>query len=178
MTDQTERIATMSGPERRTLRENCQRALSEPAREEAARRMLASLDEVEASERRAETERLAAMSDEDRIVEAFRRVPPTDTEAALVRALLENPGSSSGELTKAMGWAGDSAWHLHFGTACQKRAHHLWPAPSAEHRKDLDGKPASFWSGILANYEEGTGFTMKPEAARAFARLGIAPRER
>jgi hypothetical protein len=110
---------------------------------------------------------------EKRVEEAFRTVPPTETEIALIRALLDNPGLRSKDLAAVMGWQGDAPWHLHFGGLCKRRSEFLPTAPTTDLRQDRDGQPSSFWSGILADLDSENRFTMKPEAERAFRKLGV-----
>ena len=108
-------------------------------------------------ERQAHKEMLESLSLAGRVQGAFTKTQPTDTEAKLVKVLLDAPGATSADLTKAMGWDGQ-AWHLHFGTMCKRREVDLWPADPAVSRD------AHFYSGILANYSnDNSGFTAKNE---------------
>ncbi len=102
---------------------------------------------------------------------AFLRIPPNESEVALIRALLENPGLRSEDLAAIMGWKG--GWHLKFGELCNRRAELLPSAPTTNARKDKDGQPAKFWSGILADLDGENRFTMKPAAVRAFKAIGF-----
>lgn len=117
-----------------------------------------------------ETSGKGAMNAQERIIAAFRDVPITDAERGLVQVLLDNPGSTSQELSAAMGYGG-SAWHLHFGKLCREREAHLWPGAWVKERK------ARFYSGILADVTEPDNrFTMRAEAVEALATLGIRAR--
>ena len=81
--------------------------------------------------------------------------PTTANDAKLIQVLLDNPGSTSAALTRALGWKAQS-WHMRFGTICSKRALYLWPAPDAPKRN------SKFYSGNLADLKEPENlFTMK-----------------
>ena len=102
------------------------------------------------------------------IFAAFRQIPMTKTDERLVQVLLDHPDSTSQDLSAEMGWRG-KGWHLHFGSMCRRREHLLWLAP-------LDAcRP--FYAGILTKFNGRThGYTLLPEAAEAFARLGLYPK--
>lgn len=163
-------ISDKSEADRKKMRANAERLLSngtEPQKAQA-RQMLDALDAQTAAERKTIYDRLSGMTVAARVVEAFRKHPPTPTEEKMIRALLDNPHSSSTVLSRACGWDG-TAWQLHFGTMCKAREAYLWPA-------ETYGKhETSFYSGILAAFDrDGARFTMKPDVAAAFAELGIA----
>lgn len=137
---------------------------------EAAQRMIEALDQQEQAEHETLMGELRGLDTAERVIRAFTVKPMTETETKLVQVLLDNPGSTSTALSQALGWKAQS-WHMHFGTMCADRALYLWPAPDAEHRS---GK---FYSGILADLKEPENlFTMKPNAAAAFERLGLRKR--
>ena len=162
-------IPKLSNEDRRKMRDNAiERSESaDGSQREEAQRVLAALESQERTERAALLEKLQALTPEERVVSAFTVEPMTDTEKQLIRVLLENPGSSSAMLTEKLGWNAQS-WHLHFGTMCANRAAYLWPAPPAGVRQ---GK---FYSGILADLKEPENlFTMKPNVAAAFIKLGV-----
>ncbi|MCA8878818.1 MAG: hypothetical protein KDA73_02450 [Rhodobacteraceae bacterium] len=116
-----------------------------------AQRVLEAI-EVELSRR---NQAMVAMPLPQRLHQAFCKSPPSDSERVVIRALLDNPGSTSAHLTKVCGYAGNSAWHLRFGELCKRRQADLWPAPASEQR---DG---SFFSGILAEFDtKAATFTM------------------
>ncbi len=134
---------------------------------EAAQRMINVLDQQEQIEHEALIGELGGLDTAERVIRAFTVKPLTKTEVKLVQVLIDNPGSTSTALTKALGWKAQS-WHMHFGTMCADRAIYLWPAPNADHR---NGK---FYSGILADLKEPENlFTIKPDVEAAFARLGL-----
>ena len=137
---------------------------------DAAQRMIDALDRQGQSEHEALIGELSGLDTAERVIRAFTTKPVTESEAKLVQVLLDNPGSTSTALTQALGWKAQS-WHMHFGTMCADRAIYLWPAPKAEKRS---GK---FYSGILADLKEPENlFTMKPDVAAAFERLGLRKR--
>lgn len=162
-------IPSASKEQRETMRRNALSELQKPdGRLHAeAQRVLTELEAVEVREVGALVDELKNLNIADRVVRAFQVRPLTETDEKLVRVLIDNPGSTSTQLTEFLGWKGQS-WHLHFGTMCANRAIYLWPAPKATWRN------GSFYSGILADFEEeGSRFTMMPEVREAFARLGI-----
>ncbi|MEI2735393.1 MAG: hypothetical protein V9G24_11690 [Rhodoblastus sp.] len=115
---------------------------------------------------------IAKLPTAERIVEAFRKVPLTESERKVVEAVLDLPGRTSGELTAHLGWGGNSAWHLHFGAMCGRRGRLLGIGPAV----DSSGQP--FNSGLLCDYDDVThGFTLKPEAVQAFALIGLTTKK-
>lgn len=135
-----------------------------------AEQVLADIAAIQKERVDTQVAHVANQTPPQRIVEAFTAQPPTETEAKVIRALSAHPGATSDALSKASGWRKGNAWHLHFGTMCFNRRARLWPAPPAPHR----GDDQYFFSGILADYDEGThGFTLKPDAIAAFRELGL-----
>jgi hypothetical protein len=107
-----------------------------------------------------------------KIKSALIAVNPTETEWKLLRVLAENPGVTSGVLSREMGYAGANAWHLQFGRFCRKLDPALGPAPIAKTRTDDDGEPAKFFIGLLADFNhENSSFTLKPAAQAALASI-------
>ncbi len=103
----------------------------------------------------------------NKVLRAIEAARPTETEWRLLRVLWENPGATSGSLSEKMGWQGQ-AWHLKFGQFCRRLEADLGPAPLAETRKDDAGKPAKFYIGLLADFDNATrGFTLRKDAAKA-----------
>lgn len=165
-------IPAASAESRAQMRTNAEGWLTSgtDAQREAAQRMINALNRQEQSEHEALLGELSGLDTPDRVIRAFTVKPLTETEAKLVQVLLDNPGSTSTELSQALGWKAQS-WHMHFGTMCADRALYLWPAPDADHR---NGK---FYSDILADLKEPENlFTMKPDVAAAFERLGLRRR--
>jgi hypothetical protein len=162
-------IPKMSEGERLQLRQNAGRKRFDgtDVQQAAAAEVIDALDRFEAESRRQMRERIQSMSEAERLKEAFRVHPPSETDAKVIRALLDNPGSTSLELSAASGWRGN-AWHLHFGTMCYNRELYLWPAEKSSTHD------AKFYSGILATYDERSStFTMKPDIATAFGEIGF-----
>ena len=117
-------------------------------------------------------ERARSLSAADRVEMAFRKFPPSEIETKAIRLLLDNPGSTSTELSSAGGWNG-MIWQTFFGQACKLREPLLWPAAYVPAR---DGH---FYSGILADLEEPANrFTMKPEACEGLCKAGLAAGEK
>lgn len=135
----------------------------------AAQQLLDALEAQEHEERAELVAEVAGMEPAARVLKAFRAEPMTETEEKLIRVLLDNPGSTSGELTEKLGWKAQS-WHLHFGTMCANRGVYLGPPPPVE---ITTGK---FYSGVLAELDDENRFTMKPDVAAAFEQLGLRRR--
>lgn len=158
----------MSHQERERVRTNAERLIDSGHADQkaAATKVIEALRETEEEEHRALVDRLNGMEVSARVVEAFQVNPMTETEAKIIQVLLDNPGSTSTELSQALGW-GAQAWHMHFGTMCFNRAIYLWPAPKSEVRA------SDFYSGILADLSSDNRWTMKPDVAAAFSELGV-----
>lgn len=158
-----------SAGERKQMRLNAiERSESDdPKRAAEAQEFLAALDDVEADEHADLIAEVEGLEPAERVIKAFKAEPMTDTERKLIQVLLDNPNSTSGELTKMIGWKGMS-WHLHFGTMCANRGVYLGQPPKAT---TPNGK---FYTGILADFDnDKSRFTMKPDVAAAFAQLGL-----
>ena len=140
---------------------------ADPKKAAEAQQFLSALAAMEASEHAELIAEVAGMEPAARVIKAFKAEPMTDTEQRLIQVLLDNPHSTSGELTEKIGWKGMS-WHLHFGTMCANRGVYLGQPPKAT---TPNGK---FYTGILADFDNATSrFTMKPDVAAAFAQLGL-----
>ncbi len=136
------------------------------AQKAAAKQLIATLDAQEAADTAALYERLDGLPVARRVVEAFTAVPLSDSERKTVQALLDHPGSTTTELSRACGHD-NKIWQMHFGNLCKARQSYLWPAEKMETRDAL------FFSGILADADAANRFTMKPDVAAAFAELGL-----
>lgn len=164
-------LPSLSAEERARLRTNAERlqATGTPQQKAGAARILQAMADLADAERQSLIDRLGPLPVAQRVAEAFRAHPMTETERKVIQALLDHPGSTSDELSRALGWGGKS-WHMHFGTMCFNREAHLWPAPPSD-RPNKD-----FYCGILADLSEGTHrWSMKPDVAAAFAAMGLAP---
>lgn len=163
-------IEGLSEDNRRKMRANAVRmkAGGTALQQAQAARVIEALDARRHAEIAALNAALSAMTIAARIVAAFRRRPPTLTEETVIRALLDNPASTSTELSSACGWKGQ-VWHAHFGKMAKAREADLWLAEASVTRG------ASFYCGILADLDpDGNRFTIKADVAAAFAELGIA----
>lgn len=159
-----------SEADRAKMRTNAERWLSSgtPAQRADARKLLDALDATVIAEREKLNELLTNMPMSQRVAEAFRKRPPAPNEQKIIRALLDNPHSTSGELSRAYGHA-SQIWQMHFGNMTKAREADLWPAEPSVTRD------ANFYCGILADFDaNGSRFTMKPEAVLGFAALGIS----
>lgn len=101
--------------QRQVMRENAERQLAKgtDAQKAAARALLDALNGHEQAERTALASRMAATPLAARVAEAFRLDPPTETEEAVLRVLLDHPGSTSAALSRACGWGGQSLIRPH-----------------------------------------------------------------
>ncbi len=166
-------IPSQSVDGRATTRANALRWLEKGTdpQKAAAVQLLAALDAHQAAERDALSTRLSGLPVARRVVEAFTTKPMTENERNVIQALLDNPGSTTTELSRACGFGENMIWQMHFGNLCKDRQTYLWPAETAEKR----GAP--FFGGILAGVEEPSNrFTMKPEVIPAFAAMGLRAR--
>jgi len=164
-------IPAKSEAERKKMRANAERLLTTGTapQQAQARQMLDALNATILAEREKLNELLTKMPISARVAEAFRKRPPTPTEEKVLRALLNHPHATSGDLTRACGWEG-VVWQLHFGTMAKTREADLWPADPSVSRED-----ANFYCGILVDFDrDGSRFTMKPEVVMGFAALGIS----
>lgn len=159
-------IPDQSPADRARVRTNAEGWLAseDPAKRDAAARLIAALDAHES----AAAEAFERTPLTDRVVEAFRRRPWSDHEGKLIQALLDHPGSTTTELNRLSGLGENMVWQMHFGNMCKALTDSLGPPPPAITRE------GPFWSGLLAQAEEATNrFTMKPDAVAAFAQLGL-----
>lgn len=102
------------------------------------------------------------------IADAFARIAVSETDRKLIEAIRDNAGSTSAILTQKMGWAGNDAWHLHFGRFCRRLEPFLGKAPASTERMRSDGTQEKFYIGLLADFDDATrGFTLKPETQHA-----------
>ncbi len=162
-----------SQAERARMRANAERLADKgiPTQKTDAERLLDALAALTEAEAKTLYDRLSGLTVAARVVEAFRKQPPTETDEKVIMALLRHPGSTSEALSKICGWRGQ-IWHTHFGKMCGARETWLWPATRSE---KTDTK---FLCGILAEYDWATsGWTMKPDVAAAFAELGLVARQ-
>jgi hypothetical protein len=167
-------IPTMSAPDRASLRANAMRlaGAGTQVQKTSAVQLLAALDGQEQADSAALYKRLKDQPVAKRVVEAFRIAPMSDNERKTIQALLDHPGATTTELSRACGHDG-MIWQMHFGNLCKDRQAYLWPAEKAGTREGL------FFSSILADIDgQSNRFTMKPDVVAAFAELGlkVAPR--
>ena len=164
-------IPEASSAARAGMRENANRwlATGAPDQKEAAGRLLEALDAQDEREAAARSHRVGSLPVGRRVIEAFTRKPMTENERTVIQVLLDRPGATSTELSRAYGHD-NMIWQMHFGNLCKAREADLRPAEKADRR---DG---NFYSGILADIDAATNrFTMKPEVTEAFAALGLKP---
>lgn len=107
-----------------------------------------------------------------RVAKAFTDRPPSRAERLAIEAVYWHPGATSSELADAVGWPGESTWHLVFGTMCQRREPWLPPPPASQ---DRPGQ--AFYSGVLCHLQRPQNrFRLKPEAQAGFEDLGLLGR--
>lgn len=98
----------------------------------------------------------------ERVRRAFAEMPPSETEAQALTALLAHPGATAPELSALCGWRG-GVWHAHFAALARRRRAVLSP-----------GADGALLFAILADYEPGAArFSMKAEADEALRALGL-----
>jgi len=159
-----------SEADRKKMRTNAERwlATGTPAQQADASKLIEAQEALTVTERQTQSDHVEAMPITERVTEAFTKRPPTPNEETIIRALLNNPASTSTELSRACGWKGQ-IWHTHFGTMAKNREPDLWPA------EPFTSRDRNFYSGILADLDPaGNRFTLKPEVAAAFAGMGIS----
>lgn len=167
-------LANKSEADRAKMRANAERWLANgtPSQKADATKLLNALNAHTMAERQRLNDLLSNMPMSVRVADAFRKRPPTQNEEKIIRALLENPHSTSSELSKAYGFD-SQIWQMHCGNMAKAREGDLWPA---EHSVTRD---ANFYCGILADFDRnGSRFTMKPEVVLGFAALGISARRK
>lgn len=99
---------------------------------------------------------------------AIRAAKPTETEWKLLDVLEQNPGATSAELSAKLGWTGDGTWHMKIGQFCRRLEPFLGEAPSTDQRRQPDGSPAKFYTGLIADFADDTrGFHMKTAVVEA-----------
>lgn len=160
-------LPTKSAKDRATIRQNADRWLATGTDDQkaAAAQLIAALDAQATAEAGALFESLKDLPVAQRVIEAFKREPLTETERKVIQVLVEHPGWPSAELSAALGWEG--GWSMHFGALCRKRQAYLWPAP-----EKFDDTGLDFYTSILADFRD-TRITLKPDVAAALATLGI-----
>lgn len=62
----------------------------------------------------------------ERVKRAFDEMPLDARETEAVCALLDQPGSTCVELSRACGWM-DTSWRMQMLLLCQRRRKYLWP---------------------------------------------------
>lgn len=164
-------LHSKSEEEREKIRANAERLLTVGTDQQKAdaQAVLDALDELTAAEHKALYDRLSGMTVAQRVAEAFKKEPTTETDAKVIKVLMDHPGSTSAQLSEALGW-GAQSWHMHFGNMCAAREVFLWPAPLSDARPDK-----KTMTMILADYDEASStWKMKPEVAEAFKAMGLA----
>lgn len=153
----------------------------DPKKQAQGREFLAALNAFEEKLVEDDHSRLLNMSEVDRIVEAFRREQPTETEVKMIQTLA-NPdvGDQTLTLANAMGWDQlkfvGSSWNLHFGSMCRKREAFLNPASSLETGEPTQRRDERYYSALIADITSDGGavrYELKPTAVEAFIRLGL-----
>jgi hypothetical protein len=169
-------IATIPGKspaERSVMRRNAERLVETgtPDQKAQAGQLLQALEAQSRAERDALAADLSTMTASERVARAFEEISPNPVEQMLIQSLLDNPGALTLDLSHLCGWEG--GWQGQFGKMCRRRQALLGPVP------DQYANGEDFYSSLLAQVEKlGNGennwrYTMKPEAAAAFARLGF-----
>ncbi len=69
---------------------------------------------------------ILSLSRKERVARAFEEMPLDERETEAVCALLDEPGSTCVELSRACGWL-DTSWRTQMILLCQRRRKFLWP---------------------------------------------------
>ncbi len=69
---------------------------------------------------------IAGLSRKDRVKRAFDDMPLDARETEAICALLDKPGSTAVDLSRACGWM-DTSWRTQMLLLCQRRRKYLWP---------------------------------------------------
>lgn len=68
----------------------------------------------------------SGLNRKERVTRAFEEMPLDARETEAVCALLDNPGATCVELSRACGWM-DTSWRTQMILLCQRRRKYLWP---------------------------------------------------
>ena len=175
------RIAALSGAELDQLENNAAKALQKAeATGDAAKiaQPAAMIEAIQVERRRRGTVEVGLTLSGDALSAAvacaFATIPLRDYERDMLRVVLQHPGSTSMQLSAAMGWE-DKAWQMKFGLMVKERAYLLGPVPPSSDRSDASGQLEPFYCGVLCTYDrETSGFRLKPEVADALRAFGIS----
>lgn len=107
---------------------------------------------------------IAQLSRKERVTRAFEEMPLDARETEAVCALLDEPGSTCVELSRACGWM-DTSWRTQMLMLCQRRRKYLWP----------EGMTADVSNGIiisaLAEYDTyDSTFTPRRDVVKSLRR--------
>jgi hypothetical protein len=160
-------IPSQSAEQRAGVRANADRWLATGTDDQkaTAAQLIAALDAQATAEAGALYESLKDLPVAQRVIEAFKREPLTETERKVIQVLVDHPWSLSSELSAALGWEG--AWSMHFGALCRRRQAYLWPAP-----EKFDDTGKDFYTSILADFKD-MRIALKPDVTAAMAALGV-----
>ena len=162
--------ARLSQPE---LKEDSERVMAAIA-EERERRKTAARDATEAA-RAAIRERMVSLTLNERVSVAFRERPPVSWEVAAIRAIAENGGSTTEQLSGALGYSG-GYMNMAFGTLCHDRQAWLGAPP-----KSMRGDGVVY-SALLIDFREQQDFAagrrwtewwLKPDAMSGLEVAGV-----
>ncbi len=173
-----ERLPSMTAGERQQLRQNCARAIARSSDHlvvEEARRIVDELDALETRESRF----LDRMPTARKIEYAFRRLPASDRERQLIRALYENAGAPTRRVRAALGNADDLSWLRQLWEMCQDRRHLIGEAATtADSARYVPAvTPTGHPAPLLEVNEAGEAVRLIPEAVAAFASIGYLGRQ-
>lgn len=69
---------------------------------------------------------MSVLGRKERVDRAFEDMPLDERETEAICALLDGPGSTCVELSRACGWM-DTSWRTQMLMLCQRRRKYLWP---------------------------------------------------
>ena len=112
------------------------------------------------------SERLRVYSVAKRVTGGVLHKKLSAVERQAIQVLLDHPGSTSSALSREAGW-GSPIWLKRFGALLKRREAGLWPMEA-----DTDSDD-TFYASIVADRGDDALWTMKPDVAEAFGKLGF-----
>lgn len=172
-----ERLPSMTAEERRQLRQNCTRAIARSPDHlvvQEAHRIVAELDALESRESRF----LDCLPTARKIEYAFRRLPASERERQLIRALHENAGATTRRVSAALGNIDDLSWLRQMCEMFQSRRHLIGDVKFTMNTTSVETGGTIEAAALLLEIEEpGQAVRLKPEAVAAFASIGYVDRQ-
>ncbi|QLH40194.1 MAG: hypothetical protein HWD60_16375 [Defluviicoccus sp.] len=167
-----ERLSSMTAEDRQQLRQNCARAIARSPDHlvvQEARRIIAELDALENRESRF----LGCLPTARKIEYAFRRLPASEQERQLIRALHENAGATTRRVSAALGNIDDLSWLRRMCEMFQNRRHLIGEGTLTEDPMPMESRATLVAAALLLEIgETGQAVRLSPEAVAAFTSIG------